>query len=400
MFMYKKIINFLLALSITFLVGCGGGSNTSSTDSTTVPKTISTETATTVSSPSTTTSTEATPVPVNISPEITTSIKIVTQKGQVKDSLTGQGIENVTVSLGKASTTTDSNGSYTLNNLSEDDNAVINFEKEGYFLGSTKIQIKEFFLDGTTSANYLEHTMDAYDNQWSFDSNTRALGGHIDVPSSAYADNAGNIYNGTVFATLEFQDMTTELGKKLFPGSFEGLNANGVIEQFASYGLMHISFKDTNGNALHFIDGTIATLTFDAVPSLETQNMIPLWYYDYDKGLWIEEGFAELNENGTYSGDISHTGTWSINKPIENDPGIYRGYIYYENGNAVGDARVYAIGSNWISSDLTTDENGMFELKVAPGEAFQLKAYNHKWKYEATYNGIIPAIASGDIIED
>jgi len=47
--------------------------------------------------------------------------------------------------------------------------------------------------------------------------------------------------------------------------------------------------------------------------------------------------------------------------------------------------RLHAIGDNWISYDLSTDENGLFEIEVIPGESFQLSAYNYKDKYGATY---------------
>ncbi|MGB5966188.1 MAG: hypothetical protein WBG65_11775, partial [Sulfurimonadaceae bacterium] len=66
----------------------------------------------------------------------------------------------------------------------------------------------------------------------------------------------------------------------------------------------------------------------------------------------------------------------------------------------VSDVRVHAIGNNWIATDLSTDADGIFEIEVIPDSSFQLAAYNYKDKYEAMYNGTIPAIASGDIVED
>ena len=58
------------------------------------------------------------------------------------------------------------------------------------------------------------------------------------------------------------------------------------------------------------------------------------------------------------------------------------------------------VGDNWISSDLSTDENGIFEIEVIPGKSFQLTAYNYKDKYGAKYNGTISEIASGEIVEN
>ena len=89
-----------------------------------------------------------------------------------------------------------------------------------------------------------------------------------------------------------------------------------------------------------------------------------------------------------------------MSQPIEEGVGIYRGRIINEDGTPASDVRVHALGNNWISSDLTTDENGLFEIEVIPGSSFQLVAYNYKDKYSATYSGIISAIASGEIVED
>jgi len=88
-----------------------------------------------------------------------------------------------------------------------------------------------------------------------------------------------------------------------------------------------------------------------------------------------------------------------LNRPIEDDPGIYRGHITYTDGTPAQDVRIYALGDNWSSNDLSTDEDGIFELEVISESSFHLKAYNYKDKYDAYYNGTIAAIVSGEIVE-
>ena len=116
--------------------------------------------------------------------------------------------------------------------------------------------------------------------------------------------------------------------------------------------------------------------------------------------MWSEEGYAELQPDGTYQGEISHTGSWSLNLPIENALGIYRARIVYEDGTPAKGVRVHTSGINWIRTDLSTDVDGIFEIEVIPESNFQLKAYNYRDKCEAVYDGTIQAIASGEIIED
>ena len=368
----KHIKQSILILSLaTLFVGCGGGSSTGTAGGS------STGTATSTSAPTS---------------------KAV-HSGQVKDNNTGNGLANVKVSIGESTTSTDENGFYTLSDLTANEEVVINFEKEGYLLGSTKIQLKVLSDDNTVSSNYLEYVMRAHKYRWDYESTGEIIGGSIMIDAS-YVDIDGNPYSGTISAELSILDIATDEGKALFSGAFKGINSNGNIVQFESYGLTSILLEDSNGNALSFANGETGTLIFDKISSSETQNTIPLWYYDYDQGLWFEEGYAELQEDGTYKGEISHPGTWSLNKPLEEDPGIYSGRIIDENGTPIGDVRVSAVGENWVNSDLTTDENGVFELKVIPGESFELTAYDYQDKYGASYNNTIAAIASGDVVEN
>jgi hypothetical protein len=325
----------------------------------------------------------------------------VIQSGQVKDSSTGNGLADVKVSLGESTTITDEDGFYTFSDLTVSEEAVVNFEKEGYLLGSTQIQLKSLSDDDATVSNYLEYGMHAHNYQWDYNSTAGITGAHIDIDTSvAYIDTNGNPYSGINTAELIYFDITSDEGKAAFPGAFKGINSNGTMVQFDTYGLISISLKDSNGNKLSLADGEIATLIFDAVSSMEKPNTLPLWYYDYEQGLWIEEGYAELQGDGSYKGEISHLGTWSLNRPIEEEAGIYRGRVIDADGAPMSNIRLYAVGENWISSDLSTDEDGIFEIKVIPGSSFQLAAYDYKNKYGANYNGIIAAIASGEIVED
>ena len=325
-------------------------------------------------------------------------VATATHEGQVKDYATGKVLADVKVSIGESITTTDSDGFYALSDITENEKVVVNFEKKGYFLGSTQIQVKSLSGDNTATSNYLEYAIDAYDFRPSYDSNIVASNGYISIDASVYADTKGTPYHGTIDADIEILDIMTDEGKALFPGSFEGKNSDGDMVRFDSYGLISFKISDTGGNALIFTDDATATLTFDAIASLNEQ-IIPLWHYDYGQGLWIEEGYAERQADGTYQGEVSHPGTWSLSKPIEEDPGIFRGRIVYENGTPAKDVRICALGANWVSSDLSTDEDGIFEIEVNPGNSFQLKAYNYKDKYGAKYNGTVPAIASGETVE-
>ena len=323
------------------------------------------------------------------------------QSGQITDNTTGEPLVNVKVSIGNESTTTDVEGYYTLSNLTANKEVVVNFEKEGYLLGSTEIKLKALSDDNKVSPNHIEFTMHVQDYTWEQESTKEIASPRISINAfTAYNYMNGNPFNGSTVVSLTILDNNEQALLTNFPGGFKGINTNGSLVQFKSYGLINIEVKDINGDILQLAQEETATLVFKQESSSEKLDTIPMWYYDYDQGLWVEEGYAQLQEDGTYKGEISHLGTWALNKPLEEDPGIYRGRIIDENGTPVGDVRVYAIGKNWVSSDLTTDENGIFELKVIPGDDFELTAYDYQDKFGASYNNTIAAVASGDVVED
>ena len=381
----KHIKKSILILSFATLVaGCGGGSATTSTE---------------------TTSSTSTPTTTPITTESAFACKSgpAMQEGQIKDSTSGNGVADATITIDGCSTTTDEQGFYTLENIAENEKAIVTIKSQNSYPHSTMITVEEY-SKGTTklATNYLEYTLDDYDQKESYNSEMEKLiktssNASVKLSASEYININTNHYEGTVHASISYHDVSTDIGKTVFPGAFEGENSNGVTVPFVSYGFIAIDLEDSEGNRLNIISD--ATITFPSVDG-NSNDILPLWYYDYNKGVWIEEGFAQRQTDGSYEGTISYLGTWSLSKPVEDEPGIYRGRLVYTDGIPVKDVRISIIGKNWVQKDLSTDTDGMFEIEVVPGEEFQLKAYNYKWKYGATYQGTLPAIASGEVVEN
>ncbi len=283
----SKIKNlFALTTALFLLSACGGGGGSSDP----------------VSSGNTSPSVSEENVPSSI-----LSTK-VTLKGRVKDKTAGKALGHVKVSIDEATTTTDAEGYYELSDLNESDREVVTFESDGYVDNSAIVAI-----DDTTSLNYLEVSMDSYDSEEEHIINQDDIvidatnGATVTIPTSTtYIEDSGQIFDGIVTFQAAYINVTTETGQAVFPGEYEGEDSSGSTVLFVSYGAISLELKDDSGNSLD-LSGT-ATVTFPSL-SLAEQDLIPLWYYDYAHGLWIEEGYAELQEDGTYQGEISHSGT-------------------------------------------------------------------------------------------
>ncbi len=312
------------------------------------------------------------------------------------------GLPNVQVNIGGCTTTTDTQGFYKLANITSNDRAVVTFDAAGYARSSAVIQIDQY-LEGTTtlSPNYLEFALEKYTDTNTGDSQNEmawkvAYGFGLYIPGGIYTDAAGNAYNGQVTARRVYRKQSESSKDVAFPGTYNGKNSSGAIVPFVSYGFVVIDLTDANGSALGISDNI--TLTFPATGA--TDEIIPLWYYDYDQGLWIEEGYAQLQADNSFMGTISHPGAWSLSKPVDIPAGVYRGRIVDINKLPQGDVRISAVSDNWVSTDYSTDADGYFEIEVVPNSPFTLSAYHYKDNYGAEYNGTIAAVASGEIVEE
>ena len=418
MYLVSNIKNvFVLTAVLFFFSACsGGGGSASSSDTNSNGDSTTTSTGSTVSTSTPTTESPApepapetpapmpepvpeTPAPATETPVPAPAAKAVHQ-GQVMDSHSGNGLANVKVSIGEHTVTTDAQGFYELTDIDVNDRAVVTFKHEGYYTHSKIISIKQYSYGTTLSPNYLDFALDKYDAQHNDDSQNEKWWRYsfgIKIPGGIYTDNEGNDYGGNAIASVAYEDVSTDKGRDAFPGAYEGKNSNDVIVPFVSYGFMVIDLKDENGAELGTSDDI--SLTFHSAEGA-TSESIPLWYYDYAQGIWIEEGYATRLPDGKYEGTVSHPGTWSLSQPIENDPGTYTDRIVYPDGTPVKNLRVHAIGKNWIRTDLYTDENGVLEIEVIPGEEFGLKVYHSSNKYGAKFNGQIAAVASGEIVDN
>ena len=318
-----------------------------------------------------------------------------TFEGKVTDSQTKKAINNVNISIDGCTTKTDENGYYKLSNILSKGRTPVAFRKDGYYPNS------EIIDHNNNTSNYLEFSFDAYESseEISFDSEDGISKNNIEVSDTSKYTNieTGKKYSGNIKSNFFYKNTFDSNNKNFLPGNYQGINADGVVATFVTYGFMVIEFKDTENNNLNISE----TITFSVDNIQGTQDeTISLWYYNYNRGMWIEKGLAYRDDKGNYVCEIDQAGTWSLSAPIETEMALYRGYIIDENNNPITNVRINAIGENWITKDLSTNENGLFEIYVVPEKSFKISAYNYKDKYGANYENTISPIPIGQVIEE
>jgi len=117
---------------------------------------------------------------------------------------------------------------------------------------------------------------------------TQSDGARVTLPAGGIVDASGSTYSGDVEVAMAWIDPSAE---------------------------------DLAGALLNIAEGQTATLSFPIPVSMlpQAEDVIPLWSYDENAGIWKQEGEA-YREGDNYVGDVSHFSSWNVDfmtDPIE-----------------------------------------------------------------------------------
>ncbi|MDR1860771.1 MAG: carboxypeptidase-like regulatory domain-containing protein [Bacteroidales bacterium] len=245
-------------------------------------------------------------------------MQATTLKGVVR-STSGAPLSGVSVTTGTLSATTGADGTFAFDRAAITDNrAIIKFAKSGYFtvirsgVKSAEININAVLQAKGSGATSTKTSFDAAQAQ------TLTAGGlTVDIPAGAVVKADGSPYSGNVNADVFYLAPDNDDFAELMPGSdLVGIRSGGTEAQLISYGMTEVSLTDASGNALQLASGAESELTFPIPAGMETNPpaTIPLWYFDEDKGVWVEEGSATLQGN-VYVGTVSHFSWHNLDYP-------------------------------------------------------------------------------------
>lgn len=267
----------------------------------------------------------------------------------------GEALPDVQVTLLNVSTETNEFGFFEITGLVNEKFAVIKVEKIGYFdqfetlvpskdvTSQTRIQMTEKILSGSfASSNGGEISI--------------SQNASVQFQANSIVDEQGNLYNGTVNVYSFYIDPTDTDVDQIMPGNLMARNINDEIQVLESYGMVNIILEGAGGQKLNI--NKTATITTEVPSSISSTapDEIPLWYFDEEKGLWIEEGKAVL-QNGKYIGEVEHFTTWNFDIPGE--PTLISGQIFDNDGVAILKVRITDVATG-ASFTTWTDETGGF----------------------------------------
>jgi len=297
---------------------------------------------------------------VLIADSIAPSTGIIT--GVIKDSR-GDPIEGVNVFSTISEVLTNKLGEYTLEaNLGEHISVTTDFLN--YAQNSHAVTVVE-----NETVN-LDITILPVDMIEIFDVDNGAIintkGATIEFGASSITNLDGSAYTGNVTAKISFNQVTSLVGQKVFPGEYVGVKTNGEEANLISYGFIDVTLEDTQGNKLRLADGATATLTYPMDKNItSTPTSIALWYYDIIKGIWIENGLATYDAGtNSYSGMVSHFTTWALNVPTGS--ASMTGCVEDINAVPVSPVNILVQTPGYYGYEENQDANGNFTITNIP----------------------------------
>jgi len=214
----------------------------------------------------------------------------------------------VSIKLNNNTTTTDAFGHFfykeiTLNSAG----TYLTAESDGFFKGSRRFFPKE------NAESYVKIQL----MEKSFDQTLDAqTGGTINIGTNVittveFTGNGfilpnGDTYTGTVHVAAKYLNPLEDATFEQMPGNLQGVNSAFTEVVLSTYGMMAVELEGDAGEKLNIKSENAALMTMPVPDALlaNAPSTIPLWSFDEEVGMWMEESSADL-VNGAYVGSTN-----------------------------------------------------------------------------------------------
>jgi hypothetical protein len=237
-------------------------------------------------------------------------------EGYVTDELNAP-VSGATVKMGSITVVTNTYGYFKIENASVVQKAaVVTVSQSGYFNAvksyeaqTDKVQLLRIKLIPKNTIGIIDAAVGG--------SVSDANGMQITLPANGVVLASNNApYTGPVEVSAHWLNPENPDIVNVMPGDLRALNEDGLMRTLITYGMIKVELYSGSGEKLQLAPDKKANLTFPLPSSLSASApaTIPLWYFDEEKGLWVEEGNATLNGN-SYVGEVSHFSYWNCDVP-------------------------------------------------------------------------------------
>lgn len=205
-------------------------------------------------------------------------------------------------------------------------------------------------------------------------------GGRVSFPPNALVNQQGQPLQGPVNVAFTALDVRDRIQIRSAPGDFTARMQNNTIRQLESFGVFEIFVADSNGQRANLAPGQRAAIElFNPQKWRRSPNVVGLFSFDTNSGLWIEAGTLMLTQGAiSYTGDVTDILTgWNADVPLETTC-IKLQILNDNNQPAPLNTKVEAEGVDYSGLSPTgyTDANGYVCLSVKRCATVSVKAFD------------------------
>lgn len=207
-------------------------------------------------------------------------------------------------------------------------------------------------------------------------------GGFVSLPPNALVDELGRQLRGNVRVSFSALDVSDRRQIRSVPGDFTARMRNKTIRQLETFGVFEVFVEDSNGRRVNLAKGRKATVELSIPPAHRrtAPNIVGLFSFDRNSGLWIEEGTLRRTPGrASYISFVPNLiRSWNADNPLKTT--CLKLQILDENGvPAPLGTKVEAEGVNYTGLSptvLVTDATGEVCLLVKKCAKVSVTAYH------------------------
>ncbi|WP_318407365.1 putative Ig domain-containing protein [Photobacterium leiognathi] len=309
--------------------------------------------------------------------------------GFLKDYHTGDSIESGTLMLSQnntalATTTSNADGSFKFAiadiNLDKDSPLTISANSTSYSEGAISINFQELSSNIDVllpKAHLIETFSNTEIKDLVIDNTIPESPIIISLPTNSFVDANNEPVNDNIKTEVFIIDPRIDID--LMPGEMVTETQEGELAPIESFGAISATFTDVNGDPLQLAEGKTAEIRIPVsipVPGIAPPTTIPLFYFDNEQGIWVEEGEATLSDDGLfYVGSVSHFTTWNADRIM--DTVNIEGCVVSPDLVPLANARIKTEGKDYNgTSSAISDIDGHFSVNARKDSEVLISAEN------------------------
>jgi hypothetical protein len=276
--------------------------------------------------------------------------------GIVTDS-TGQVLSGVSVTAGTATTSTATNGTFSLT-VPPQPSLVVSFSKAGYLESSKQLTATQ----GTSShvaAALMAMAAPVNLDATRGDSVAGARGASLKVAPGVLVDGSGKTVSGSVQVSLTPLSPAVPGEFAAYPGALVGSVNGGPASLLQTYGVLDVTVTQ-NGQTVQVAPGKTVSVTIPVTATGKLPQTQDLWSFNLSTGIWDHEGTAQL-AGSAYSAELSHFSYHNIDAAIQSGQATcVTGLVVDKSGGVVAGAYVSPSEGACVDGLIMTDASGRY----------------------------------------